>query len=61
MVSAGKNNTIYLVDRDNMGRINSANNDNQIVQSLVNIFPFGTPEPGNLRPMAACSARNEWP
>ena len=46
LVSAGKNNTIYLVDRDNMGQFN-ANNDNQIVQSLVNIFPFGTPEPGN--------------
>ena len=29
-----------------MGHFNAAN-DNQIVQSLVNIFPFGTPEPGN--------------
>jgi len=47
MVSAGKNNTIYLVDRDNMGHYNTGNNDNQIVQSLVDIFPFGTPEPGN--------------
>jgi hypothetical protein len=46
MVSGGKNNTVYLVDRDAMGGFNS-NNDNQIVQSLVNIFPFGTPEPGN--------------
>jgi hypothetical protein len=46
IVSAGKNNTIYLVDRDAMGGFNAAN-DNQIVQSLVNIFPFGTPEPGN--------------
>jgi len=46
MVSGGKNNTVYLVDRDNMGKYNSAN-DNQIVQSLVNVFPFGTPEPGN--------------
>jgi hypothetical protein len=45
-VSAGKNNTVYLVDRDNMGKYNGAN-DNQIVQSLVNVFPFGTPEPGN--------------
>jgi fibronectin type 3 domain-containing protein len=46
MVSAGKNGTIDLIDRDNMGHFNPAN-DNQIVQSLVNIFPFGTPEPGN--------------
>ena len=46
MVSGGKNNTVYLVDRDSMGGYN-LNNDNQIVQSLVDIFPFGTPEPGN--------------
>jgi hypothetical protein len=46
MVSAGKDANIYLVDRDNMGHYN-ASNDNQIVQSLVNIFPFGTVEPGN--------------
>ena len=46
IVSAGKDATIYLVDRDNMGHYN-ASNDNQIVQSLVNIFPFGDLEPGN--------------
>jgi hypothetical protein len=45
-VSAGKNGTIYVIDRDNMGHFD-ANNDNQIVQSLPNIFPNGTPEPGN--------------
>ena len=45
-LSAGKNETIHVVDRDNMGHYNP-NNDNQIVQSLVNIFPNGTPEPGN--------------
>ena len=44
LVSAGKNNTIYLVDRDSMG---GYHDDDQIVQSLVNIFPFGVPEPGN--------------
>jgi outer membrane protein assembly factor BamB len=32
-----------------MGHYNP-NNDNQIVQSLVNIFPNGTPEPGNYSP-----------
>jgi hypothetical protein len=46
MVSGGKNNTVYLVDRDAMGGFNSSN-DSQIVQSLVDIFPFGSPEPGN--------------
>jgi hypothetical protein len=45
-LSAGKNETIHMVDRDNMGHFRQAN-DNQIVQSLVNIFPNGTPEPGN--------------
>ena len=37
MVSAGKNGTIYLVDRDNMGKFNSSTD--QVVQELVNIFP----------------------
>ena len=37
MVSTGKNGTIYLVDRDNMGRFHP--DSDQIVQSLVNIFP----------------------
>jgi hypothetical protein len=42
VVSASKNATIYLVDRDNMGHYHS--NTDQIVQSLVNIFPSS---PGN--------------
>jgi hypothetical protein len=46
LVGSGKTGTLYLINRDNMGQYN-ANNDNQIVQSLVNIFPNGTPEPGN--------------
>jgi chitodextrinase len=46
MVGAGKTGTIYVINRDNMGHYNSTN-DGQIVQSLVNIFPNGTPEPGN--------------
>jgi hypothetical protein len=51
MVSAGKNGTIYLVDRDNMGQFHS-NSDN-IVQTIPNIWTksdggaesglFGTP------------------
>ena len=36
MVSAGKNGTIYLVDRDNMGHYHT--NSDQIVESVVNIF-----------------------
>ena len=45
MVSSGKDGTIYLVDRDNMGHYSTTTNN--IVQTLPNIFPNGTPEPGN--------------
>jgi len=45
LVSAGKNGTIYVVDRDNMGGYSTSTNRN--VQTLDNIFPFGTPLPGN--------------
>jgi hypothetical protein len=43
MVSAGKDGTAYLVDRDHMGGFNSSSN--QVVQSLVNIFPNNQPDP----------------
>jgi hypothetical protein len=45
LVSAGKNGTIYVVDRDNMGHYSTSTNGN--VQTLADIFPFGTPLPGN--------------
>jgi chitodextrinase len=45
MVSAGKDGSIMLVDRDNMGHYNGTSNTN--VQTLSNIFPNGSPEPGN--------------
>ena len=48
MVESGKDGTIYLVDRDNMGRFNTSTNN--IVQTLANIFPptgSSGSEPGN--------------
>jgi len=48
LVSAGKNGTIYLVDRDAMGRFSGTTSDLQIVQSIADVFPNGTPEPGNV-------------
>jgi hypothetical protein len=44
IVGAGKGGTIYLVDRDNMGHFNAAN-DSQIVQSVVSAIgaSFATP------------------
>jgi hypothetical protein len=47
LIGAGKNATVYVVDRDNMGGFNPGNNS-QAVQTLPNIFPKGTlPVPGN--------------
>jgi hypothetical protein len=45
MVSSGKDGSVYLVDRDNMGHFSSTTNN--IVQTLPNVFPNGQPEPGN--------------
>jgi chitodextrinase len=47
-LTAGKSGTIYLLDRDNLGGYNP-NNDNQIVQSIVNIFPNGNWHTGNFK------------
>ncbi len=44
LVSSGKDGSIYVVDRDNMGGFA---NPNRNVQTLANVFPFGTPLPGN--------------
>jgi hypothetical protein len=44
LVSAGKNGSIYVVDRDNMSQFHATD---QNVQTIVNAFPFGTPLPGN--------------
>ena len=42
VIVGGKGGTLYVVDRDTgkMGKVRSGN-DNQIVQSLINIFPTG--------------------
>jgi hypothetical protein len=44
LVSSGKDGSIYVVDRDNMGGFQIPDRN---VQTLSNIFPFGTPLPGN--------------
>jgi hypothetical protein len=44
LVSAGKDGSVFLVDRDNMGQYRNPDSN---VQTLANIFPFGTPLPGN--------------
>jgi len=47
-ITAGKNGNIYVVDRDTMGHYNP-NNDSQIVQTIVNIFPHGLSTNGNFK------------
>src|SRR5262249_45535841 len=44
MVSAGKSGSIYVVDRDNMTKFHTTD---QNVQTIPNAFPFGQPLPGN--------------
>src|SRR6185295_7518279 len=44
MGSAGKSGSIYLVDRDNMTHFHTTD---QNPQTLLNVFPFGQPLPGN--------------
>ncbi len=46
LITAGKNGTIYVINRDNMGKFNS-NNNNQIVQSLNGVLLNGNAESGN--------------
>jgi uncharacterized repeat protein (TIGR01451 family) len=46
-LSGGKTGTIFMVDRDNLGHYRSG--QDQIVQSLVNIFPGGTFTTGNFK------------
>jgi hypothetical protein len=43
-VSAGKDGSVFVVDRDNMGQYHDPDRN---VQTLDHVFPFGTPLPGN--------------
>jgi fibronectin type 3 domain-containing protein len=40
VIAGGKGGTVYVVDRDMMGGVGNGN-DNQIVQSLIRVFPTG--------------------
>jgi hypothetical protein len=47
LIASGKNETVYLIDRDRMGHFNPGN-DSNAVQTLPNIFPNGgSPDGGN--------------
>lgn len=46
LIASGKTGTVYVVNRDNMGKFNP-NNDNQIVQTLPSLLPNGTEDEGN--------------
>jgi hypothetical protein len=46
LIASGKTGTVYVVNRDNMGKFNP-NNDNQIVQTLPSLLPNGTQDEGN--------------
>jgi fibronectin type 3 domain-containing protein len=46
LITAGKSGTIYVINRDNMGKFHSGN-DNQIVQALVGVLPNGNEQTGN--------------
>jgi hypothetical protein len=47
-ITAGKNGTIYVINRDNLGGYNP-NNNSQIVQSVTSTFPNGTKNTGNFK------------
>ena len=47
-LTAGKNGTIYVINRDLMGHYNTSN-DSQAVQTIVNIFPNGNKNTGNFK------------
>ena len=40
-VAGGKQGTIYLLNRDNLGKLSTQNNDPQIVQELYDVLPGG--------------------
>jgi hypothetical protein len=43
IINAGKDGTVYVVNRDNMGHFNSSKD--QVIQELVHIFPNNQPDP----------------
>jgi len=46
LVAAGKTGTVFVLNRDSLGQYNANNND-QVVQSLISVLPNGTQETGN--------------
>ncbi len=48
-LTAGKNGTIYMADRDNMGHYSPNNDNDAAIQTIVNIFQHGNQSAGNFK------------
>ncbi|GEM_PF-5579508 len=59
LVATGKNGTLYLVDRDNLGKFNTGNSDSQIVQAAINAVGGMWSTPGYFNGMIYCGGTSD--